>query len=127
MKGLNQVQLIGNLGNEPEMRFTPTGKAVTSFSLATSRKYKGENGDLVEETTWHNIVTWEKLAETCNKSLHKGAPVYVGGRINNRSWLDDAGDKHYRTEIIGNQVIFLAKPQNGQPEPEPEVVHGETA
>lgn len=110
MKGLNKVMLIGNLGADPEMRFAPGGKAVTSFSLATSRKFKGDNDALQEETTWHRIVTWEKLAEACNQSLHKGSPVFVEGRISNRTWEDDAGVKRYTSEVIASQVIYLAKP-----------------
>ena len=112
MKGLNQWQGIGNLGADPEMRYTPAGKAVASFSMATSRKYKGQNGELVEETQWHKIIAWENLAESCNKSLNKGAPVFVQGRINNRQWEDDTGVKHYASEIIASQVIFLGKPSN---------------
>jgi single-strand DNA-binding protein len=109
MRGLNQVHLIGNIGEAPEMRFTPVGKAVTTFSMATSRKYKADTGELVEDTTWHRIVTWEKLAESCNQSLDKGSPVFVHGRINNRSWEDKQGVKHYTSEIVADTVIFLAK------------------
>lgn len=122
MKGLNQVQLIGNLGNDPEMRFTPAGKPVTSFSLATSRKYAGQDGQLVEDTCWHRIVCWDKTAELCNKSIHKGSPVFVQGRISNRQWEDQAGEKHYSSEVVANQVIFLEKPTNGKVEAEPEMV-----
>lgn len=114
MKGLNEVKLIGNLGSAPEMRFTPTGKPVTTFSLATSRKYKDDNGELVEDTTWHNIVCWNTLAENVNQALDKGAAVYISGRIANRSWEHD-GEKHYRTEIIANDVIFLDKPKSAAP------------
>lgn len=113
MKGLNVVHLIGNLGADPEMRYTPSAKAVAGFSMATSRKYQGQDGQLVEETCWHKIVAWEKLAESCNKSLCKGDPVYVQGRIVNRSWEDDTGQKHYSSEIVASQVIFLGKPKNG--------------
>lgn len=113
MKGLNQVQLIGNLGSDPEMRYTPGGKAITTFSMATSRKFKDEEGNLVADTTWHKIVAWEKLAENINQSLNKGDPVYIQGRIANRSWEDDTGQKHYSTEIIAGDVIFLAKPKAG--------------
>lgn len=123
MKGLNLVHLIGNLGGDPEMRFTPAGKPVTNFSMATSRKYKGENDELVEETTWHRIVCWEKLAESCNKSLGKGDPVYVQGRIVNRSWEDDVGRKHYSSEIVASSVIFLGKPKQ---EEAPEVEESAT-
>lgn len=112
MKGLNEVRLIGNLGADPEMRYTANGKAVVTFSMATSRKFKGpDNGDLVEETTWHRITVWESQAEACNKSLHKGDPVFVGGRIRNSSWEDDVGAKHYSTEVVATNVIFLGKPK----------------
>ena len=109
MKGLNQVQLIGNLGGDPEMRFTPDAKSVTTFSLATTRKYKEISGDIKEDTTWHRVVTWQKLAETCNQHLNKGSLVFIQGRINNRTWEDDAGVKHYASEIVANHVIFLEK------------------
>lgn len=112
MKGLNEVRLIGNLGGDPEMKFTPNGKAVVTFGMATSRKYKGpDNGDLVEETTWHRITVWDSLAEACNKSLHKGDPVYVGGRVRNSSWEDDLGVKHYSSDVVATNVIFLGKPK----------------
>jgi len=112
MKGLNEVRLIGNLGNDPEMRFTPNGKPVTTFSMATSRKFKGsDNGELVEETTWHRITVWDSLAEACNKSLHKGDAVYVGGRVRNSSWEDELGKKHYSSEVVATNVIFLDKPK----------------
>lgn len=116
MKGLNQVNLIGNLGANPEMRYTPNGKAVATFSMATSRKYKGDNGELVEETTWHKIVCWEQLAETVNKSLAKGDPIYCQGRISNRKWQDDTGKDHSISEIIASNIIFLGKPRKNEPE-----------
>lgn len=119
MKGLNQVQLIGNLGRDPEMRFTPNGKAVTSFSIATSRKYrKEEGGDLVEETEWHYVMAWGKLAETCNQALNKGAAVAVTGRIHYQKWEDEKQVKHERTVIVASDVIFLDKPVNGKPQAE---------
>lgn len=118
MKGLNQVQLMGNLGGEPEMRFTPAGKPVTTFSMATSRKWKDDSGELKEETTWHRIVTWNNLAESCNQSLNKGSLVFVQGRISNRNWEDDTGVKHYSSEVVASQVIFLGlKKTEGEPAP----------
>lgn len=117
MKGLNLVHLVGNLGGDPEMKFTPAGTPVTTFSMATSRKYLNDQGDLVEETTWHRVITWKKLAELCNKALCKGDPVYIQGRIANRQWEDTEGNKHSRTEIIASEVIFL-NPRQSQPEPE---------
>lgn len=109
MKGLNLVQLMGNLGTEPEMKFTSTGTAVTTFSMATSRKYKDDNGNTKEDVTWHKVIVWDKLAQLCNESLDKGSPVYVQGRINNRSWEDQQHVRHYVTEIIAEEVIFLDK------------------
>ena len=114
MKGLNQVQLIGNLGREPEMRYTPNGKAVTDFSLATSRKYRKTDGEeLIEETEWHTVITWDKLAETCNKSLSKGAAVAVTGRLHYESWTDKENIKRSRAVVVADDVIFLDKPAAG--------------
>ena len=104
MASLNSVSIIGNVGKEAEMRFTPAGKPVTSFSVACNSKY-GEN----ESTEWFNIVTWNKLAETCNQYLTKGQQVFVEGRLQTRSWESDDGVKHYRTEVIANRVLFLGQ------------------
>ena len=113
MPSLNKVMIIGNVGNEPEMRFTPSGKPVTSFSVATNRVYSSADGERKEETEWFNIVVWNKLAELCNKFLGKGRLVYVEGRLRTRSWEWQDGQKHYRTELIAEQVTFLDK--SGQP------------
>jgi single-strand DNA-binding protein len=104
---LNKVMLIGNLGSDPEMRFTPSGSPVTSFRIATNRVYNTPDGERREETDWFTIVTWSRLAETCNQYLTKGQKVYCEGRLHTRSWDGQDGQKHYRTEIIANQVIFL--------------------
>lgn len=106
---LNRVTLIGNLGKDPEMRYTANGKAVTTFSVATSTRYDGK-----ETTEWHSIVAWEKLAELCGEHLGKGRKVYVDGRIATRSW-DKDGQKHYRTEIVANQVLFLDRAATDAP------------
>jgi single-strand DNA-binding protein len=106
---LNKVMLIGNLGSEPEMRFTPSGNPVTTFRIATNRVYNAPDGERKEETEWFTIVTWNRLAETCNQYLVKGQKIYCEGRIHNRNWEGQDGQKHYRTEIIANQVIFLDK------------------
>ncbi len=115
---LNKVMIIGNLGSEPEMRFTPGGVPVTSFSVATNRVYKTQDGERKEETEWFSIVTWTRLAETCNKFLTKGQRVYVEGRLHTRTWEGQDGQKHYKTEVIANQVIFLDKKAAG---PAPEI------
>jgi len=101
---LNKVMIIGNVGKEPEMRFTPSGKPVVSFSVAVNSKY-GET----ETTEWFNIVAWNKLAETCNQYIIKGQQVYVEGHFQTRTWEGDDGVKHYKTEVIANHVQFLGK------------------
>lgn len=107
MVSLNKVMIIGNLGSEPEMRFTPNGNQVTSFSVATNRVYTTPENERREETEWFNVVAWNKLAEQCNQFLAKGRLVYAEGRLHTRSWEGQDGQKHYRTEIIANRVIFL--------------------
>lgn len=106
MAGLNKVMIIGNLGADPEMRFTPNGNPVTSFRVAASstRVIDGERRD---ETEWFSIVAWNKQAETCNQFLSKGSKVYVEGRLRTRSWEGQDGQKRYRTEVIANRVLFL--------------------
>jgi single-strand DNA-binding protein len=106
---LNKVMLIGNLGADPEMRFTPSGNPVTSFRIAVNRVYNSPEGERKEETEWFSIVTWNRLAETCNQYLTKGQKVYIEGRLRTRTWDGQDGQKHYRTEVIANQVIFLDK------------------
>ena len=110
MASLNKVMLIGNVGTEPEMRFTPNGNPVTSFRIATNRFLPPiEGGERKEETEWFSIITWNKLAENCNQFLTKGRSVYVEGRLHTRSWDGQDGQKHYRTEVIANNVLFLDK------------------
>ena len=127
MAYLNRVLIIGNVGTDPEMRFTPNGNPVTSFSVATNRTYTTADGGKKEETEWFSVVTWNKLAENCNQFLGKGRRVYVEGRLRTRSWEGQDGQKHYKTEVIANQVLFLdrevalrtppdAAAEEGQPE-----------
>ena len=111
-RGLNKVMLIGNLGRDPEMRYTPNGKPVTSFSLAASRNWVSANGERHDETEWFNVVAWGNLAEICNQYLSKGQKVYVEGRLQTRSWEDENGQKHFRTEVVANEMIILT----GRPE-----------
>lgn len=106
MASLNKVMLIGNLGQSPEMRFTPSGSPVTTFSVACNREYT-QDGEKKQETEWFNIVAWNKQAESCNQYLSKGQQVYVEGRLHTRSWDGQDGQKKYRTEVIANQVLFL--------------------
>ncbi len=106
-RGLNKVMIIGQLGRDPEMRYTPSGRPVTSFSLAVNRSWTTSDGDRREETEWFNVVTWGGLAEICKQHLHKGQTVYVEGRLQTRGWDDQEGKKHYRTEIVANAMIRL--------------------
>jgi len=107
MASLNKVMIIGNLGSEPEMRFTPNGNPVTSFRVATNRVYTTPEGERKQETEWFTIVTWNKLAEQCNQFLTKGRLVYAEGRLRTRTWEGQDGQKRYRTEIIADRVTFL--------------------
>jgi single-strand DNA-binding protein len=107
MPSLNKVIIIGNVGNEPEMRFTPNGKPVTSFSVATNWVYTTPEGEKKQETEWFSIVAWNRLAEQCNQFLAKGKLVYAEGRIHTRNWEGQDGQAHSRMEVIANRVIFL--------------------
>ncbi len=106
-RGLNKVMIIGNLGRDPEMRYTPSGKPVTSFSMASSRSWVSSDGERREETEWFNVVAWGNLAEICNQHLSKGQQVYIEGRLQTRSWEDDNGQRHFRTEVVANEMIIL--------------------
>ena len=109
MASLNKVMLIGNLGKDPEVRFTASGQAVTSFSLATGEKFKDKtSGEWVERTEWHNITLWGKLAELAGEYLSKGKTVYIEGRLQTRKWQDKSGNDRYTTEIVGDKMEFLS-------------------
>ncbi|MBI3362277.1 MAG: single-stranded DNA-binding protein [Chloroflexi bacterium] len=107
MRGLNRVMIIGNLGQDPEMRYTPNGKPVTSFSVAVNRTWKTPDGERHEDTEWFNVVAWDGLAETCKQYLSKGQPVYIEGRLQTRKWDDQEGKKHSRTELVASGMIIL--------------------
>jgi single-strand DNA-binding protein len=105
---LNKVLLIGNLGRDPEMRYLASGEAVTTFSLATNRRWTGNDGQPREQTEWHSVVAWRQLAEQCNDYLARGRLVYVEGRLQTRSWDDQAtGQKRYRTEVVAERMVLL--------------------
>jgi len=104
---VNKVILIGNLGRDPEVRFTANGRAVANFSIATTERWVDTNGEKQERTEWHNIVVWGKQGETCAQYLAKGRQVYIEGSIRNRSYDDKSGNKRYITEIIAQRVRFL--------------------
>lgn len=106
-RGLNKVMIIGNVGRDPEMRYVPSGKPVTSFSVATSRSWTNSEGERREETEWFNVVAWGNLAEICKQYLRKGRQVYIEGRLQTRSWEDNEGKKRFRTELVANEMIML--------------------
>ena len=106
-KDLNKVQLIGRLGQDPELKYTQSGVAVVNFSMATSMQWKDQEGNKQEKTEWHNIVAWRGLAETCANYLKKGSKVYIEGRLETDSWEDENKKKHYKTKILIDDLIML--------------------
>lgn len=106
-RGLNKVMIIGRLGRDPEMRYTPSGRPVTSFSVATNRSWVNSEGERRDDTEWFNVIAWGNLAEICKQHLTKGQQVYVEGRLQTRGWEDESGKKHYRTELVANEMIIL--------------------
>ena len=120
-RGLNKVMIIGNLARDPEMRYTPSGRPVTNFSVATNRSWNTADGERRTETEWFNIVAWGNLAEICNQYLAKGRQVYIEGRLQSRSWEDNEGKRHTAVEIVANEMIMLDKRQSSDEQPdEPE-------
>jgi single-strand DNA-binding protein len=108
-RGLNKVMIIGNLGRDPEMRYTPSGRPVTTFSVATSRTWNTSEGEKHVETEWFNVVAWSNLAEICKQYLTKGQQVYIEGRLQTRHWDDQEGNKHTSVEIVANEMIILGE------------------
>ena len=113
MASVNKVILLGNLGSDPEVRYTPSGKAVANFSLATSEQWTNKDGEKEEKTEWHRIVAWARLGEICGEYLTKGSQVYIEGRIQSRSWEDRDGNKRYTTEIIAQAMQMLGSSRKG--------------
>lgn len=112
-RGLNKVMLIGNLGKDPEMKYTPSGVPVTTFSVAVSRSWRTPEGENREETEWFRIVAWRKLAETCNEYLRKGMRVYIEGRLQTRKWTDQQGQERYTTEVDAQEMVMLSGREDG--------------
>ncbi len=117
-RGLNKVMLIGRLGHEPEMRYTPSGRPLTKFQLAVNRSWKSADGEKKSETEWFNVVTWGKLAEICNQYLTKGQQVYIEGRLHTRQWQDEEGGNHSTVEVIAQEMLMLNS-KSGELESEP--------
>ncbi|MBV8892551.1 MAG: single-stranded DNA-binding protein [Acidobacteria bacterium] len=108
MKSVNKVILLGNLGKDPELKYTPSGTAVAKFSVATSYRYKDKNEQWQDQTEWHNVVAWARLAEIAGEYLKKGSKVYIEGRLQSRSWDDkNTNQKRYITEVIANDLVLL--------------------
>jgi len=112
-RGLNKVMIIGHLGRDPEMRYTPSGRPVTTFTVATSRSWNTSDGERHNETEWFNIVSWGNLAEICKQYLTKGQQVYIEGRLQTRKWEDNEGTKHTSVEIVANEMMILGERKDG--------------
>jgi single-strand DNA-binding protein len=115
-RGLNKVMIIGHLGRDPEMRYTPSGRPVTTFTVAVSRSWNTADGERRTETEWFNIVAWGNLAEICKQYLYKGQQVYIDGRLQTRRWEDKEGQKHTSVEVVANEMMMLGdrKDNSGQ-------------
>lgn len=109
MSGVNKVILIGNLGSDPTVRYTPSGTAVANFNIATSERFTDKSGERQERTEWHRIVAWSRLAEIAQQYLKKGERVYIEGRLQTRQWEDQQGNKRSSTEIVANNMVMLGR------------------
>ena len=118
MVGLNKIIIIGNMGTDPEMRYTPNGNPVTSFRIATSRSYTAADGERRQDTEWFTVVAWNQLAEQCNQFLTKGRRAYVEGRLRSHQWEGQDGKVRFRNEIVANRVLFLDRAPSDQEPPE---------
>ena len=112
MASLNKVMLIGNLGKDPEVRYTTSGQAVASFPIATTERFKSKAGEPEERTEWHRITLWGKLAEIAGEYLAKGRTIYVEGKLQTRKWQDRDGNDKYTTEVVGERMLMLGKKEN---------------
>ena len=118
MAGVNKVILVGNLGRDPEVRYTKSGQAVASFSIATSEKWTNKDtGEKEEKTEWHRITAWGKLGEICGEYLSKGKQVYIEGRLETREWEDNDGNNRQTTEVIANNMTMLGQSGSGHEAP----------
>ncbi len=116
-RGLNKVLIIGHLGRDPEMRYTPSGRPVTTFSVATNRNWSSADGEKHNETEWFNVVTWGNLAEFCKQHMQKGQQVYIEGRLQTRRWEDSEGTKHITVEIVANEAVLLGDRKDTSQQP----------
>lgn len=117
MPALNRVQLIGNLGKDPEVRYTPTGKKVTSFSVAVGRRWRSTNGEIKEATDWFNVEAWGRLGEVCKEYLHKGSPVYLEGRLQTDRYEHQGEVRYFTRVILKNMQMLGRRPEEEEPAP----------
>jgi single-strand DNA-binding protein len=118
-KSINKVILVGNVGADPEVKYTPSGIPVGKFSLATNERFKNKSGEWQDRTEWHNIVAWQRLAETVGEYVSKGSKVYIEGKLQTSSWEDRrSGQKKYRTEIVARDLVLLGLRENGDSQQE---------
>lgn len=129
-KSVNKVILIGNVGKDPEVKYTPSGVALAKFSLATNEKFKDKSGEWQERTEWHNVLAWQRLAEVVGEYVQKGTKLFIEGRLQTSSWEDrNSGEKKYRVEIVARDIVLLgardadSDPGRDQAEEEREPVH----
>lgn len=122
---LNRMMIIGNVGRDAEMRYTPSGKPTTQFSVATNRRWTGADGEPHEETEWFTVITWQKLAEWCSENILKGQRVYADGRLQVRTWEGNDGQRHFRAEITADRVLLLSPRQRPATAPADEVEAGQ--
>lgn len=120
-RDMNKVIIIGHLGRDPEMRYTPSGRPMTRFSVATSRNWTTTDGERRSETEWFNVVAWGRLAEICNQYLGKGHQVYIEGRLQTRRWEDQDGNKKSTVEIVASEMLMLGDRNHAKPGPEDEL------
>ena len=119
-KSINKVILVGNVGADPEVKYTPSGVPVGKFSLATNERFKNKSGEWQDRTEWHNIVAWQRLAEIVGEYVAKGSKVYIEGKLQTSSWQDRrSGEKKYRTEIVARDLVLLGLRENGNSQQEP--------
>jgi single-strand DNA-binding protein len=132
-KSINKVILVGNVGKDPEIKYTPNGVPVAKFSLATNERFKDKSGEWRDRTEWHNVLAWQRLAEIVGEFVQKGSKLYIEGKLQSSSWEDrNSGEKRYRTEIVARDVVLLGSPERSSdadrdiPEGERESVHAGT-
>ena len=114
-KSLNRVQLIGNLGKDPEVKFTPQGTPVAKITIATNERFKDKNDAWQDRTEWHDVVAWQRLAEIVGEYVRKGSKLYIEGKLQTSTWEDkQSGEKKYRTEIVARDIVLLGSRDNGQ-------------